>query len=241
MIKRTVLTASLALTLSFETQAATGDIYVEIMAEPMQPQWLRPGHAFACVVYHLNSGIKEECYGFYRDPKEEDLIVGAPALSNEFKRDPRRFARISWSLKKKVSHGQLRRFFELISQVNTGSYKLFSSNCGDFVSDAVNALGWKNAPKGPLPEPYVRDLYTVNITKFTHPRGSFTRSGQGWTEKSPHGTFVFSQDRVDSANITIRDSSRSTYVRLPLRGGLSQIRQGSGGWSNLYSVQPQFD
>lgn len=238
LLLHAVLVGLIAFPLS--SHAAPGDIFVEIMAEPTQPQWLRPGHAFACVVYHLNTGIKEECYGFYPRPGPNDVIVGAPALSGEFRRDPKRFSRISWSFKRQVSSSELQRFFDLVARVEAGSYELFLNNCGDFVHDVVTSIGWKNTYKGLLPEPYVKGVVAANISSFTHSVGDFTRSGSYWTERSATGTYRFLEVRNTNDYINLFDPSRDIAVRLPIRGGMSLVQWRGGSWSNLYTVRPEF-
>lgn len=222
--------------------AATGDVYAEVMASPASVSWWTPGHAFICISYHLNSGIKEECYGFYRSNLPNEAFVGAPGLANEFKKNPMRFTQVSWSMKNRISDQQRKDFFNLVDSVNTKNYKLLTHNCGDFVSDAVTLFGWRNVAKGASPEPYVRELYTANIKRFNHSSGSFRRSNSNWQEFNASGAAVFSfiETGHDSAYISIRDASRNLDLRLPIRGGMSQWRT-TGGWSNLYKVSASVD
>ena len=204
--------------------AAPGDIYAQVMASPLAPTWLSPGHAFICISYHLNSGIKEECYGFYKSPDSNAVFVGAPALANEFKQNPKRFSQISWSLQKKISPDKVRAFQAVVDRVSVGSYSLTENNCGDFVSDAVSALGWDNVTKGVLPEPYVRALYFANIKRFVRPGRTFQRTGrQSWV--SERGTpFLqtaenFSAGYIELKDLTTDPTKVDQFWRFPVRGG----------------------
>ena len=219
--------------------AAPGDIYAEVMASPESAQWLSPGHAFICLDYYLNAGVKEECYGFYS--KGDAAYIGAPGLQDEFKKNPARFSRISWSVKKKISDSERRAFLALTDKVDAGSYKLLSNNCEDFVSQAVTALGWRNVARTRLPESYVRDLYVANLTRFTYQSGQFVRAGGNWNEiQGNRVAFSFAEVGHDTTYVSLHDNSRRMDLQLPLKGGQSRWRQG-GPWVNWELVAPHFD
>src|SRR5260370_39512008 len=77
-------TAIFTLFLAGAAAGAPGDIFVEFMARPTAPITAgTPGHAFFCLSYHLNTGAKEECFGFY--PKDLTKAFDGPGvISNEF-------------------------------------------------------------------------------------------------------------------------------------------------------------
>lgn len=216
---------------------AAAQITAEVLSSPLS--WKSPGHAFVCIGMQTGAGVKEECYGFYPSNKPDEVFIGAPGLSNEFQKNPGRFSDVKWSLKKPISDAQRRSFFALVDRVNAGSYKLFTNNCGDFVSSAVDIFGWHNVPKGPLPEPYVRELYAANIS-FVHSMGSFQRSGNDWAEhhNSTSTVYHFRHTGTDDSWVYARDDSRNMSLRLPFRGGYCQW-QTTGGWNNLYNVSPR--
>jgi hypothetical protein len=115
---------------------ATADLFAEIMATPAS--WTSPGHAFICISHTTASGIKEDCYGFYPSNKPEEAIVGSPQLANEFKKNPKRFGQVKWSLKKKITDQQYRDFQKLVDQVNTNTY-----NCTSERSSPPDAVAWR--------------------------------------------------------------------------------------------------
>src|SRR6516162_6712686 len=95
---------SLALVvLTFSAAAAPGDIMLELMASPAKfTDSLSLGHAFFCVEYQLNSGIKEDCFVFY--PKTTSgMFVGGPGVTNsEFQKNPQRFSNVVSSYKSQL-------------------------------------------------------------------------------------------------------------------------------------------
>lgn len=129
----------------------------------------------------------------------------------------------------------------LIDSVNVGSYHLLKNNCADFISKAVNSLGWQNADITLLPEYYVRDVYIANIREFKHVKGIFKRDGIIWKEYVGNSMIhSFDETGHDSSWIFIKDNSRQLEIRIPLKGGFCQWRV-TGDWRNLYNVVPLID
>src|SRR5258708_37814388 len=54
------------------------------------------GHAFLCISIPLNSGIKEDCYGFYPRSSSPKGFIGGPGVTvSEFQKNPSRFSRVT--------------------------------------------------------------------------------------------------------------------------------------------------
>ena len=236
--------------------ANPGDVFVEILAAPAgsyNPQfpWLTPGHAFLCIEYDLNNGIKEDCYGFYQNPSPDAVYVGGSSLAGEFKQNPARFANVSWSLKKKITDSQRRALFDLINRADAKTYVLTEYNCGDFVHDAVDALGWPNVKKGLLPEPYVRDLVAANIKRFVFllngATWSLSRSGANWLQLNPSGrvTNTYIDRGHDNTNELMDDGSKGIVeLQVPLHGGIALqrlYRRGNWGPYQQAPLKPEFE
>jgi len=154
------------LALMAQPLAAPGDIEVTLMAST--PSWADSefvGHAFMCVAYHLNSGIKEDCYGFYPRGSTTRAVVGGPGIAaSEFARNPSRFSRVTVSVTKKVSDAQRRAVLANINQWNGQDYALITANCINLVDSVATAAGFASpgTKAGELPESYLRRLKAAN-------------------------------------------------------------------------------
>jgi hypothetical protein len=77
-------------------------------------------------------------------------------------------------------------------------------------------------------------------TCFQYANGQFKATGgNAWREihnGSPTYSFVFQSN--DGQYVYVFDQSRNLTLSLPVSGGWSRIRYGSGSWSNGYQVQP---
>jgi hypothetical protein len=112
------------------------------------------GHAFMCLELLLNSGIKEDCYGFY--PKNDNIkgFVGGPgAVNSEFKKNPSRFSRIDQSLKVPISDVQRRTILGLVNDWDSKNYDLTKEQCVDFIRAVAQAAGLKVPPRDTLDFP----------------------------------------------------------------------------------------
>lgn len=163
-----VLSTALTVMLVAQTSRADpGDIYVDIMSS--STSWANNsafGHAFLCISYHLNSGIKEECFGFYSRATGAAMLIGGPGtLDNEaMAKRPDRFAEITASVAVKMDEARRKRVFQLTNDWNAKSYKLTDSNCIDFVHAVAGELGLKrpDRSKTQTPTAYVSGLKSLN-------------------------------------------------------------------------------
>ncbi len=230
--------------------ALVGDVFLEVLASPpgtfpVGQNWLTPGHAFVCISYHLSSGIKEDCFGFYPASSGNEAVIGGDSLNDEFQKNPDRFSNVSWSLKKKLGSTQRQSFFQIVNDANSRTFSLTKYNCGDFVFDAVQAIGWSNVSKGLLPEPYVRDLVVVNTKRYKYLlNGSFhrlERSNANWLQLNENGrvsnTYV---DRGhDGTHIMMDDGPRNVVeIRVPIKGGIAKERLYRRGTWHDYQANP---
>jgi len=124
-------------------KANPGDIYLYLYSSTLSyANSSAFGHAFTCMAYHLNSGIKEECFGFY--PKTTSaLLIGGPGVADNegLAKRPNRFnpGELTGEIGVKLSGDMRHKFFVLLDDWNSKNYSLTDSNCIDFV-DAVAAI-----------------------------------------------------------------------------------------------------
>jgi hypothetical protein len=121
-----------------------------------------------------------------------------------------------------------------VDKVDQKPYSLLSNNCGDFVHDAVNALGWKNVPRSTLPDPYVQELYIANVAEFRAANDSvilkrtgdkswqWSMNGQSTTlEESKHDSTWF----YLSGPIVLSSTVKSELdLKVPVKGGVMHKR-----------------
>lgn len=154
-----------AVMLSTPTFGAPGDIYVEFYGA--KTSWSDSefvGHAFACVALHLNNGIKEDCYGFYPKTGGKGLVGGPGLVASEANKNPGRFDHIDTTVKVKISDDQRRQILALANQWNSKDYSLTTSNCIDFVHEAIGKTGLKRPDRTQfqLPADYMQSLDQLN-------------------------------------------------------------------------------
>lgn len=123
------------------------------------------GHAFMCIKLHLNSGIKEDCYGFY--PKTGGLkgYVGGPGVvTSEFRKNPLRFSRVEESLQIHISEDQRRAILNLVNRWDDNSYDLTSQQCVDFIRSVSETAGLRLPPRSTfdLPVDFLKKLKREN-------------------------------------------------------------------------------
>lgn len=145
--------------------AAPGDIFAEFYGSEVS--WADGeyvGHAFACIVLHLNAGIKEDCYGFYPREGGKGLVGGPGLTASEANKNPGRFSRITTTVKAKIGDEQRRQILALTNDWNAKGYALTTSNCIDFVHEAVGRTGLKRPERSrfQLPAAYIRELDRLN-------------------------------------------------------------------------------
>lgn len=173
-LRATLAGAVFSMAIAAEAPAAPGDVFVEVMASPTgifpgatpgTSGTFEVGHAFACMVYHLSSGIKEDCYGFYPTTAQQQAKIVGTNLVNEFKVDKvNRFSAITVSVKRKVTDAERKAFIKAIDTWNGKSWKLNGPNCADFVHHAAGAAGFKQADRATVqtPSQYVEKLKALN-------------------------------------------------------------------------------
>lgn len=146
------------------TVGRAADESVELMASSVS--WTHSeyvGHAFMLVAYPLNSGIKEESYGFY--PKADRCYIGcAGAVKDEFRKESPRFSRVTVSVKKTVTAAQRQAVLKLANEWSEKEYHLTNENCIDFVRSVAKAIGLTVPPRlvSELPEAYMTRLRAAN-------------------------------------------------------------------------------
>ncbi|NKE71318.1 hypothetical protein [Candidatus Manganitrophus noduliformans] len=123
------------------------------------------GHAFVCLQLPTNTGIKEDCYGFY--PKSIGAIFGGPGVvDSEFNfsaRPPTRFSNVVVSLTKSISLKQRQQILATIAGWDK-SFSLTSTNCVSLANAVAGAAGL-NRPAGTsfsTPVQYVTKLKEAN-------------------------------------------------------------------------------
>lgn len=154
--------------------ANPGDTYLNFYAASgrwnSRSQFSPAGHAFMCVSHHLNSGIKEECYGF--NPAGSPL--GGPGIvynetSSTTKGPDGKIVKITNRfvpdyiknpVSVKVDDPTLRKVYGVIDDWNKKGYHYTDNNCIDFVQNAAQVAGL-NTPS--------RTHYTVPVVGTTVP------------------------------------------------------------------------
>ncbi|MBL8565813.1 MAG: hypothetical protein JNM89_08860 [Hyphomicrobiaceae bacterium] len=124
-----------------------------------------PGHAFMCLAYHLNNGVKEECFGFYPKGAARDAFIGGPGIvAKEFEKNPKRFSIVAQSFSRAIDTSARTRIATIVNQFNAASYKLTEKNCIDLVDRVAAAAGWKVPDRATLQSPvaYVKALRALN-------------------------------------------------------------------------------
>lgn len=140
----------------------TGRITAEIAAYPALTSWTTAGHAWVCIAHHLNSGIKEDCYGFYPKTQGNEGIIGGSDLANEFKKNPGKFQNVSVSVKKDITLDQYRAFHAVVNDYNSRTWYLVADDCRSFVGAAASSFGWNVPAYTPLPAQWVQRLKAAN-------------------------------------------------------------------------------
>ena len=146
--------------------AASGDIVLQVMASPAGfAEGASPGHSFMCLAYHLNSGVKEECFGFYPRGASKNVFIGGPGIvAKEYEKNPARFAIVAESFSRTISADSRNKVATVLNQFNQASYKLTEKNCIDLVDRVAAAAGWKLPERSALQSPvaYLKSLKQRN-------------------------------------------------------------------------------
>ena len=100
------------------------------------------GHAFVCIQLPTNSGIKEDCFGFY--PRTAGSIFGGPGVvDSEFDftaHPPCRFANIQVSVAKTITVAQRQRVLTVINGWDK-HFTFNASNCVSLANAVAAAVG----------------------------------------------------------------------------------------------------
>ena len=150
-----------------------GDIYLQLYAHgPTAGNGLgvSPGHAFMCISLHLNSGIKEDCYGFYPKEGVAGVIWGPGMVVKEFsdpatkKEFPARLASASQVLNRKISESQRRGLLKAAQDWTNAKYHLTKKSCIDFVVAGAVAVGLTIPTRleAETPDSYLKRLGAAN-------------------------------------------------------------------------------
>jgi hypothetical protein len=163
---KTLLILSVAFCSLSRPAAAADEIYLELMASRVSViNGEFTGHAFMCIELLLNSGIKEECYGFY--PKDDNIkgYIGGPGVvQSEFQKKPDRFSRVEQSIKTKITIAQRSKILGLVNDWDKADYNLTKQQCVDFISSVAVAAGLKSPPRvvTDFPLDYLNKLKSLN-------------------------------------------------------------------------------
>lgn len=149
-----------------QSAVAADNIYLELMASRVSTiNGEFTGHAFMCIELLLNSGIKEDCYGFY--PKTDNIkgYIGGPGVvQSEFQKKPDRFSRVDQSVKTPITIGQRAKILGLVNDWDKADYSLTKQQCVDFVSSVAAAAGLKipSRDAADFPVDFLKKLRALN-------------------------------------------------------------------------------
>src|SRR6266702_6003590 len=145
---------SAALVVSSAVHAAPGDITLEFMASPEGfTSGPSLGHAFFCIGLDLNSGIKEDCFGFYAKTSAGMFVGGPGVVNSEFQKNPGRFANVVSDFKTTISESQRKAIYQVISDFNAKNYSLIASSCIDLEMAIAQAAGLRAPPRSTIQLP----------------------------------------------------------------------------------------
>jgi len=136
---------------------------IEFMAPPSWSDAESFGHAFMIISTPVGNGIKEDSYGFY-SVGTKGVIIAPGVIKSEFTENPRRFSRISVSIRGPITVAQRREVLKLVAEWNEKYYSLPARNCIDFVHAVASCLGWRVPPRDRFESPatYLRRLKALN-------------------------------------------------------------------------------
>lgn len=121
------------------------------------------GHAFMVIQIPVESGVKEDGYGFYPREGGKGFINGPGVVKDEFE-NPSRFSRVTVSVTHAITDGQRRTILKVAQKWNDQHYNLLDQNCIRFVADAATAAGMKVPvpERAELPSTYMERLKKAN-------------------------------------------------------------------------------
>ena len=152
------------------------EIHVMFLAAPVKVAWkdFSPGHAFFIISLHINSGIKEESYGFYPDSEQKNWFIGGPGvIENEFKKNPKRLSVVEDSFSCMIDETKRKKIYQVIydwnkerstNNIDTKDYNLFVRNCIDFIDKILESIEMTRPKRNPIQTPvqYLNELSKIH-------------------------------------------------------------------------------
>jgi hypothetical protein len=212
--------------------AANTGISLEIFAHPWsltKPIGVSPGHATMCIALRLNSGIKEDCYGFFLR-KVKDWRISGPGVKRDAVNDPEanvsRFAGTTVSMKMDITEAQRRAIIAAADEWNNRHYDLSKENCIDFVAQAARLAGWITPARKGLsdtPESWVRELGVENKLL-----GFFSGTATGGQVTLPMSVEITASNGSAGGQINLNDMG-DTFRDVSVQGQLITFVVGTAG------------
>jgi hypothetical protein len=125
---------------------------------------------------------------------------------------------------------------------------------GTAIAVSVASLGslatyfhWGAGQHPPQPEPQRAAMYAATSLNqipaaddvYSYGEGMFARTGTRWTEYRTDWSIMYEYTEFERTgeDVTIYDRSRDTYIKIPLKGGLSYAAKGRPPhWEALYDL-----
>lgn len=210
-----------------KTVANTG-ISLEIMAHEWsvtQPIGFSPGHAFMCIAIRLQTGIKEDCYGFFKVQGEGGRgLISGPGVKldqmNDPKAIPARFGRVTVSTKFDITEQQRRAILKAAEDWSARHYHLTKENCIDFVAQAARIAAPSRVPaRGELdtPERWVRRLLDAGYIAGTWKGTASANAGRYAGPTVPMELSARTENGVWTGSATLADQI-ATYENFRVDG-----------------------
>ena len=188
-----IMVAAVAGMTSAPALAQDKPITITFMARPADDSDLTFGHAFFCIAVPLQTGSKEDCFGFYA--KDMIKVFDGPGLiASDLK--PENMAGVTTSLKHRISEQTRQNVYATIRRWAGSDYKLLVNNCGDFLYDVAKTAGLAVPDRSSVTFP----VAYVNGLKQLHWAGNWASTDAGsrfsvnikdgqaeWTERSTSG------------------------------------------------------
>jgi hypothetical protein len=193
MTTRLWLVALTLLALSSPAEAEDKPITITFMARPVAMTPATFGHAFFCVSVPLQSGSKEDCFGFYPTDLKK-AFDGPGKVASDLR--PSAITGVTTSLRHEITEDARRRVYQTIERWAGADYKLLVNNCGDFLFDVakVSGLAVPSRSSVLLPTDFVeglKRLYWSGSWVSTDPGKrfllAFSEQKADWTERAASG------------------------------------------------------
>lgn len=169
-VKLILLMAFLMIAVRTAAIHAADGVTIELMAS--NANWVdesATGHAFICVGLHLNSGIKEECFGFYPKTGGKGAVYGPGCVDSELNgkcgnHPITRFSNVVVSVKKTITEDQRRAIYAVGKEWSLKQFVLGWNDCVAFSNEVAKAAGLKTptVTAATKPATYVQKLKDLN-------------------------------------------------------------------------------